>query len=176
VVKCPNCKRENPDGVDVCVYCGHLIDPTGIRKQPKTRQLQDSDNDENQPRWGSARFDRNTRLFLRLVEAGQLIDVDMFNYPQGVVIGRRDPETNERPEVDLAPYDANEQGVSRRHARLHVQEDALRITDLGSANFTFLNGLKLTPHQSRILRDGDELRLGRFKIQVTFASVHSDDR
>ena len=39
----------------------------------------------------------------------------------------------------------------------------------GSANSTYLNGQRLLPSEPRILRDNDELRLGRLVIRVTFA-------
>ena len=40
--------------------------------------------------------------------------------------------------------------------------------DLGSANATYLNGQKLIPFQARILRDGDELKLGNCGVRVGF--------
>jgi predicted component of type VI protein secretion system len=45
---------------------------------------------------------------------------------------------------------------------------SLRLADLNSPNFTFLNNQKLIPNQSRILRDGDEIRLGRLVMTVQF--------
>ncbi len=91
------------------------------------------------------------------------------------MIGRYDSQRGEVPEVDLAPFNAIDLGVSRQHARLTVHEDSLYITDLGSANATYLNGLRLTPHQPRILRDSDEIRLGRLKLQVTFVDAKQPD-
>lgn len=41
--------------------------------------------------------------------------------------------------------------------------------DLGSANATYLNGQKLVANQSRILRDGDELRLAKMIVRINFA-------
>ncbi len=49
--------------------------------------------------------------------------------------------------------------LSRQHATLHVDaDDAATITDLGSKNATYLNGIRLTG--TRPLASGDELRLG----------------
>jgi predicted component of type VI protein secretion system len=42
------------------------------------------------------------------------------------------------------------------------------VTDLGSANSTFLNGQRLMPHEPRVLRDNDEVRLGRLVFRVNF--------
>ena len=45
--------------------------------------------------------------------------------------------------------------LSRRHARLLLEEDRLKVIDLGSANGTFLNGEKI---QEAVAHPGDELR------------------
>lgn len=52
-------------------------------------------------------------------------------------------------------------GVSRRHARLDAVGDGWRVTDLGSTNGTFVNGLRIS---SRTLADGDELRCGPVRL------------
>jgi pSer/pThr/pTyr-binding forkhead associated (FHA) protein len=59
-------------------------------------------------------------------------------------------------------------GVSRNHLTLSRDNDTIFVTDLGSANSTFLNGQRLMPHEPRILRDSDELRLGRLVVRVNF--------
>ncbi|NLF75923.1 MAG: FHA domain-containing protein, partial [Chloroflexi bacterium] len=69
----------------------------------------------------------------------------------------------------LSPYDALEKGVSRRHMMVSREHDTVAVMDLGSANSTYLNGQRLLPSEPRILRDNDELRLGRLVIRVTFA-------
>jgi len=40
------------------------------------------------------------------------------------------------------------------------------VEDVGSANGTFLNGQRLTPYLPHVLKDGDELQLGRVKLEV----------
>ncbi len=165
--KCANCKRDNPEGTVICIYCGEPVDPTLLQRQANTREFGEEDAGENQPRWGSARFDEQVRLILRVVEQGQIIEAQV-NKNEGIILGRFDPETGMAPDVDLTAFNAAELGVSRRHARLDIQQDSLRITDLGSANSTFLNGLRLVHHQPRILRDGDEIRLGHLKLQINF--------
>lgn len=48
--------------------------------------------------------------------------------------------------------------VSRRHSRLVAQDGVWQIEDLGSANGTFVNGVKLRrPHD---LKQGDQIRVG----------------
>jgi pSer/pThr/pTyr-binding forkhead associated (FHA) protein len=88
---------------------------------------------------------------------------------QQTVLGRTDPDTGDAPDVILDAYGAADLGVSRRHARLIADEIALRVEDLGSANHSFINGQKLVAHEPRILRDGDELRLGHLIMHIRFS-------
>jgi pSer/pThr/pTyr-binding forkhead associated (FHA) protein len=72
------------------------------------------------------------------------------------------------PDIDLTPYGADDKGVSRLHASLHRQEETLVLSDLGSVNHTFINGQRLHAHEVRVLRDGDEIRLGRLVLYAYF--------
>ncbi|MBN2801190.1 MAG: FHA domain-containing protein [Deltaproteobacteria bacterium] len=52
-------------------------------------------------------------------------------------------------------------GVSRRHARIVVTQDSVRIEDLGSGNGTYYGGFRV---QSQVLKDGDEVVLDPFVL------------
>lgn len=77
------------------------------------------------------------------------------------VVGRADPSTGHRPDIDLSPLDA-ELSVSRRHARFSIGEDGLRVEDLGSRN-----GMSVDHHPAR------SARVGPGSI-VTFGSVTAE--
>ena len=51
--------------------------------------------------------------------------------------------------------------VSRRHARIERRGEAWVVVDLGSTNFTRVNGERL--RRERELAHGDELQFGRAK-------------
>jgi hypothetical protein len=53
-----------------------------------------------------------------------------------------------------------EQGISRRHARLQHGPQGWTITDLGSTNGTFVNGRRLPPEEGYTLRTGDRITIG----------------
>jgi len=56
----------------------------------------------------------------------------------------------------------DEDGVSRRHARIHVRDDGTPVLDdLGSTNGTFVNGERI---KSRALQDGDKIQIGTISI------------
>lgn len=88
-----------------------------------------------------------------------------------MTIGRSDPEKNFEPDVNLSPYGAHVQGVSRRHAVIVAKGERIAIKDNGSANGTRLNNYPLVPHQEYRLRHGDELTFGQLHLQVLFAVV-----
>jgi hypothetical protein len=91
----------------------------------------------------------------------------------GIVLGRSDVQARYHPDVDLTPYGALDRGVSRGHARLHLEDGHLYITDLGSTNGTFISGKRLEPNKPAELRKGDELILGRLTVQVLFRPMPS---
>jgi hypothetical protein len=85
-----------------------------------------------------------------------------------LLLGRADPIANIAPAVDLTPFGAVEHGVSRSHAVIRIADETPTLVDLGSVNGTHLNGHRLSPNQPRILRDGDEIQLGKLVMRVYF--------
>lgn len=91
-----------------------------------------------------------------------------------MIVGRRSDATNGSanvPDVDLSEHNAFTHGVSRSHAMLVVKEQKLMLKDLGSTNGTRLNETICEPGKEYRLRHGDELMLGRLRLQVSFAVV-----
>lgn len=158
---CQNCQRANPADALICANCGHLL-PVGERARaaqmpPAVHALQRSVH------WGTAYFGEESVLLLRVAHTGQHFEVSLR---RECVLGRA--SADRRPDIDLTGYDAVEMGVSRRHVRISRQFGTALIEDLGSLNGTFLNGERLLPHQSRVLRHDDELQLGRLVLRVSF--------
>lgn len=85
-----------------------------------------------------------------------------------MIIGRKDHAHKIFPEIDLEPFDAQNRGVSRRHAQLLVRDNRVQIEDLDSSNGTFINDQKIAPKVPFRLREGDIVRLGRLELQVHF--------
>lgn len=80
-------------------------------------------------------------------------------------LGRVDPASGAFPDVDLAPFEGVEAGVSRRHAKItRVGEGRIYIMDLASTNYTHVNGERLEPFEPRLLEDGDVIHLGTLKL------------
>lgn len=87
-----------------------------------------------------------------------------------LLLGRTDPLTDTRPDLDLTPYGGQQAGVSRRHALIVRDEhnQALFVEDLNSTNGTRVNGFWLDPGRRYRLRDGDQLELGDLSIVLRF--------
>jgi len=80
------------------------------------------------------------------------------------LIGRFDPVTELRPDVDLTPFDLK-RSVSRRHARINRTSEGYVVTEeVGALNGSFLNGTRLVTGRPQPLADGDKVNLGMVKL------------
>lgn len=167
MIKCPNCGHENAEEEKICVRCGFLL-----TEYAATRALTDADFEEGVAKWGSARFSARMHLILQVEEDPRKL---VFNAAEveELGIGRRNPDTGEAPEIDLSIFDAHDKGVSRLHAAIVRKDGSLHIVDRGSANGTYLNGQRLVANQPRVLRDGDDVRLGHLVMRVTFERANT---
>ena len=93
----------------------------------------------------------------------------LFHEGRQIKLGRFEPDRRQPDELDLTPYGAREKGVSRFHARIALMNNQLFITDLQSANGTYIRGIKVAPYLPAALSKGDEVHLGRLPIQVMFS-------
>jgi len=77
-----------------------------------------------------------------------------------MVVGRQDPVLGIYPEINLP-----DKTVGRRHAYVRNQQGQFTVEDLNALNKTRLNGVILTPHEERTLKDGDILRFGSVEVR-----------
>jgi len=153
------------EGALVCEECGMSL-WGGMQNEIPTRELEEEANELSvKSGWGTATFQQRNQVILHVRDA-----VEPLTVTPGVelLIGRRDSATGVAPDLDLSPYGALEKGVSRIHAALRRGDEVLSIVDLDSSNGTFLNGQRLGSNQPRLLRDGDEIRLGKLVMHIYF--------
>ena len=80
------------------------------------------------------------------------------------LIGRYDPVTELKPDVDLTQVDLK-RSVSRRHARVFQTHEGYAISEeVGALNGTFVNGQRLTTGKPHPIADGDKVALGMVKL------------
>lgn len=163
-VNCPNCGKTNQRHEVFCYSCGHLLEP--VKGAYDTRPLQDRDN---QP-LDSEYFGPDSVLVLRVRGSTDSYEVRPQKSEQETVIGRSTKGSVLSPDIDLTNKQGADLGVSRLHVsiRFDAEHNTLLISDLGSANGSFINGQRIAPKEVRVLRHGDELRLGKLVMMVSF--------
>jgi len=161
---CPYCAHSNLEGVLFCEDCGESLGADG--GQTSTKQLERATSQlTGKSTWGTARFAREASIILHIRDANDPI---VLTPADEMTLGRADPASTSKPSLDLTPFGAQEKGVSRMHATIRRGDDTLTLIDLGSVNGTHLNGQRLIPNQPRVLRDGDEIRLGKLVCHIFF--------
>ncbi len=189
---CPKCGHLNRAGILVCEKCGTLL--IGDEQVGGTKRFESEQQKAAAPAAlpatppaaaeppvtlietsemisaavstaGSAQFTDNMVLRLEIEGAPTPI---LLHPKYETSLGRRDPATGTMPDVDLSAYAGYRLGVSRKHAIIRLKNERLEIYDLGSSNGTAVNGTRLTAHQPQVLRDGDEVLLGKMMLRVLF--------
>ncbi len=134
---------------------GYNPNPGGFMMPPKPPK----------PPVSSARSAIRDDLRMIVLNSGRVLECpDRDN----VIIGRFDPVTGERPDIDLTSDDAVELGVSRRHVCITFRDNIPYLTDLGSKNYSFLNRRQMMRGQPYPLQNGDEVRLGNVILKVLY--------
>ena len=161
MIRCPVCNHEEYDGALYCSECGaplHQVPATtqNLKVEGAWPPLDASYRGKTEA--------AETQVVLFLVESGQRV----FLEGQGEwTLGRLASGQAVVPDIDLTAYHAYEQGVSRLHASLRIDEQGrIAITDLGSSNGTRVNGIKILPNTPHPLQHGDMVALGKFVFQV----------
>lgn len=161
---CPRCGKPNRIGDNYCYACGHLLQAVQIGA---TKAFADGARDQQQ-RWGTAFLSETSYVVLVVRGGSRPIRVPIKDE---VTLGRAAPNNPIKPDIDLSAFNAEELGVSRIHATLRREENTIHVVDLSSKNHTYLNDQRVYPRESRVLRNGDEIRLGRLPITVVFKHV-----
>ncbi len=167
MIVCPSCRNKEMSGAIYCSECGTLLEgifgttSQGISRTPAS-QLFDSDKIQVKVSPPPA---LEAEIALCVVDTRDII---LLQDRVEFTLGRSAEGQPILPDIDLAPYQAYENGVSRLHASVKIQGRNLIATDLGSVNGTRLNGQKIPPHKPFSLNNGDILTLGKLKLQVVF--------
>lgn len=88
-----------------------------------------------------------------------------------VLIGRFDPVTNIRPDIDLTLHDVKK-STSRRHARIKLDVDGFKVKEeVGVTNGSKLNGKKIEAGVWAKLNHGDVIEFG--SLEFLFKEVNA---
>lgn len=164
-IECPHCSRKNRILEVFCYACGQLLD-VGASRTLETHQFADATN----MLFTEDYFGEDSVLMFVSRETQERFEVRPQVLRHEVVVGRSATSGGMMPDIDLTRVGAMDLGVSRLHVALRYEaaDNTIQVYDLGSANGSYLNGHKLLPKENRVLRSGDELRLGRLVLRVAF--------
>lgn len=116
-------------------------------------------------KWGTATLGPQPIVTIHI--GSPTADPIQVNITHHIILGRAE---NNDPDIDvnLAGHEAAKKGVSRHHASLEKVTKHVMLTDLNSTNGTYLNGQRVLPNQRRVIRDGDEIKLGRLVMYIFY--------
>ncbi len=161
-LQCSNCLQPYRPGELACPHCGMLL-AAGVT----TTKLEDEKERPPAPKTlpvGEVFVEEQKPIIFEINGVKMILPL-----ANTLIIGRLSELVGDpRPDVNLNAFDAKEKGVSRQHIKLVRRRELTYVSDLGSSNGTLLNGRPLVRNIERILRNGDELRLGHLKIKVRF--------
>jgi hypothetical protein len=167
MILCPNCQHQELPGALFCSECGaRLVVQDNLTTQAIKRTPSDilqTPSTPPPPASPVPASEVDSVISLHLVENGQILHLAGRSE---FTLGRISEGQPILPDVDLSPFEAYAQGVSRLHVALKIVNNGIVITDLGSSNGTRVNGQKIVPHVDYPINHGDIIALGKLKIQV----------
>lgn len=165
MIICPNCNHQELQGALFCSECGAQLvfadarttsainAPTADFKPPAASSI-------SPPTMPSA---ASAPIMLYLLETGKFIPIkDRTEF----TLGRSSEGQPIMPDVDLTPFKAYENGVSRLHAVIRVNKNECYIMDLSSANGTYINGERLAPNVENRIKTDDVIAIGKIKMKL----------
>jgi pSer/pThr/pTyr-binding forkhead associated (FHA) protein/ribosomal protein L40E len=179
MIVCPRCDAANQAGSFNCQQCGYYFSTRPFPDSDYARPtfpvpsrilLSDSsgEGDEAAPDLTfPPRFDLQSITIHLIVDAQETIEL---HGETEYTIGRADQLDGWQPAVDLTSYGGEPGGVSRRHARIFIEDGQPYLEDMGSLNGTYINTVRLITRVPQPLRDGDQLCFGRLAVQLRLKS------
>jgi hypothetical protein len=83
-----------------------------------------------------------------------------------ILVGRADPDAGHWPQFDLSDDGGLEKGVSRQHAILQAADGNAQLIDCGSANGTWIEGIRLEPDKPYPLFFSSHARFGMMDVHI----------
>jgi FHA domain len=181
MITCQRCKTENLEGSQYCDECGAPLRLNHSGAEPRFNPIHSNPDGQNGSRksakipqpeiaggqgapamnLSSSLGSRNGPHAMLVIERGRSIGKQFMLSELESQIGRWDADGGIFPDIDLDADDP-EAKVSRRHARISLNNGQYFVEDLGSTNGTFVNrGKRLMPGIRQALNDGDEIIVGK---------------
>jgi len=165
-VPCPSCQRLVAAGADRCVFCGAPMNVSAPGKKTTGKVFPKGLSPEEKAALCKKTLPNLTENMLALFAQNYDDPIQIPNV-QTKFLGRLqrgvDPSL-----IDLTPYGADNQGVSRFHARITFEKGYFKIEDLVSTNGTWLNAERLAPGKLYDLHCTDTILLSNLPLVVCY--------
>lgn len=156
---CPRCQRKNEALAEKCIECNYNFQvshtSTLITSRDEVIKQLNATPPPAMPENG-----------VTLMVEGHTTPITLSGI-SGFILGRQSAFLDV-PVIDLSNYQAYALGVSRQHSRIRRTSAGYTIEDMGSANGTHVNNVRLQPGQTQILKTRDKISLGN--LTLTFYS------
>jgi pSer/pThr/pTyr-binding forkhead associated (FHA) protein len=149
-VICNQCGHRNSAGANFCSSCGTPLTTTAGADRTTTAIPYVPEADEEEPTVELGELERRG-VGMLVVKRGPNVG-SRFALESDVVRAGRHPDS------DIFLDDIT---VSRRHVEIRREEEGYVVHDVGSLNGTYVNRERV---ERRLLRNGDELQIGTFKL------------
>lgn len=165
MIVCANCNHNNMTGAMFCTECGApLTGADSLTTQTiKSDKLQEPGKKKAEQPPIPPIITTKSWVTLHLLDTGQVLPLAERTE---FTLGRISEGQPIMPDIDLSPYQAYANGVSRLHAVIKREASHIFLMDLDSANGTYVNGKRLNPNVEHTLKNGDVVALGKLKIQI----------
>jgi len=164
---CPVCKYKNKTDAIVCIFCGAPLEHAD--ESPSTPKIVEMDTVAL-----SALPEEKIERTYTTPPEGIAIYTSASDFPVVIkkesqfILGRKLTGEMDQSFVDLRPYGAFENGVSRRHAMIRRAGERYEVLDLGSTNGTWISSQRLIPNRPYELVNGSRILLGRLQLIVNY--------
>lgn len=148
-IHCPECGFANAQGANYCQRCGAFLAEADPPSDPSTASFQVGETDDTDAVDLDELRSRGPALVIRSGggRAGETFPLEQDR----LTVGRS-------PDSDIFLDDVT---VSRDHAIIVQRGHDYHLDDCGSLNGTYVNRQRV---DSRLLRHGDELQIGKYKL------------
>jgi len=149
-VICSRCNHPNSEASNYCSSCGFDLHRA---EQEATTELAAVSVDDDPETAGASEVDTSS-----------IVGTATFVVKRGSMAGSRFAVNDEFTSIGRHPESTiflDDVTVSRRHAEVRVEGEAVLLRDVGSLNGTYLNRTRI---DTASLRSGDEVQVGKFKL------------
>jgi hypothetical protein len=166
VIRCPNCNNPEYPGAIFCNKCGAEIGTSDNWTTARSKIPENPVSSKDippPPIFPPQDIRIDSGVALHILHTGDVIKMNEHNE---YILGRATQQQPLVPDIDLTPYNAYDEGISRLHLSIKIEFPELFVQDLGSVNGTLINDKRMTPHVDYPINHGDILTLGKLKIQL----------